>query len=464
MAIREGQELRRIPRRPQPGDQDYDEYSTVDMIGNWLTGGLWSVGRGLWDRYIAGTESDLGTAIGKRFDILGQHDETSVFKSDAENKAIADAMFEQDWGGAEGPYGTDYRNMLNTIMGTIEKHQDAVDEERERSRRDYEEFTKARRKLAKDEEGRITQDRGFWDRMRDTALENWQKERTGMLDFWGGVRDEQAELLRSIQGQQLGLVQELREAPSTVAEQARIEHDRMLQESVAMAGAMGGGVSSNYKALSDMSRMRRGEVMMKTAGLRSAEYADRINQQAGILAGAGGISGMITGLGETDVGLRSGLAQQDYNLRTGLGRENVNVGTALQGRRQSLLGSIIAGSTMGRAGSADYLSGLRALPAMAMNLQQQRMIPYQAKLANRELQERKLLEHQQRMVSFGATGAQIIGDVAFPGAGTAAKKAVDAGTGGKLTNQPISGTGSALQMLPAPSAGYTPFSRARSTA
>ena len=296
------------------------------------------------------------------FDWFGGHDETSAWKSDAENKAIADALFKRDTEGLRDKMPefkpldmSRYDEFARKQKDRLRKHEKRIEKEYAKREKDYEDYMENQRKTAEESKEHIDAERAYWKKMRDQVYSDWTSSRDSILDFWGGTRDYQSSLIRDIQNQQMGLARDLREAPSSVAEQARINADKAFSQSVAMAGAMGGGVSSNYGNLGDISNTMLGNVLSDTAGLRSAEYAQRINQQSGILNQAASLSPYAVNIAKTDADLRSGIAGQNYNILTGLGTNNVNVGSALQTRMQSLLADQLAGAKFGSDISENYL-------------------------------------------------------------------------------------------------------------
>ena len=155
------------------------------------------------------------------------------------------------------------------------------------------------------------------------------------------------------------MVTEIREAPSTIQEQARIEADKALQRAVATAGAYGGSVASNFGASANLYDTLEGDVLRETSALRAQEYADRLNQRASLLSDVGATSGALAELGlrgadlqrgvSSDIygmmsaeragktGLLSSLAQADFGASMAVGRGQVDVGSALYERALGLL-------------------------------------------------------------------------------------------------------------------------------
>ena len=243
------------------------------------------------------------------------------------------------------------------------------------------------------------QDRGYWERMRDDALAAYDR---GLMDY-RGMRDRsldqygrgmtrwedalgiERDFLTGIRDQQLSLARELRDAPSTVAEQARIEADRALQQNVAMAGAFGGGAVSNFGALANQARTAQGDVLARTSALRASEYANRLNQQANILGQAGGTSIDLANLGIRDLGAQTGYAgflsdtglrdltagQQYAGFLKGLGTTNFDIGTSLINREGGILGGLGDVLGFGQRGDLAFLDRESQIPGMYQNIGQQ---------------------------------------------------------------------------------------------
>ena len=347
------------------------------------------------------------------FDWFGAHDETSIWKSDRENQRIRDREARERMDRYTDDSG--YRGSERAFEDSIDDYREAVDELREEqrdrereSRRASERFEReARRQREKDEKYWVKQ-RGIAEKRLSQALSGWQTDRgrieaafydpkyaqvykdtqgilRGTLRDWQSRYDKDSLALTDIRDQQLALAREIREAPSTIAEQARIEADRALSENVAMAGAFGGSLASNYGALASGATTAQGDVLTKTSALRAQEYANRINQQASLLGQAGGTTtdlanlgitnvnvgkgiagdlyktagaergaetGLLSGLGTYEAGLMRSLAQDRANL--GLG--NVNVGTALTNRGNQIFQNLQSSLGFGLSGNIASLT------------------------------------------------------------------------------------------------------------
>ena len=71
------------------------------------------------------------------------------------------------------------------------------------------------------------------------------------------------------------LAAEIREAPSSVMEQAQQISEKQLVQNAAMAAAMGRGVSGGDQALRDQANTQSADLLNQTAGARSQEHLAR---------------------------------------------------------------------------------------------------------------------------------------------------------------------------------------------
>ena len=231
--------------------------------------------------------------------------------------------------------------------------------------------------------GQSEEDKAYWQNMRDDALKSmqkgvgaWEKARGESKDQyiaglrqWDDVLQEEGGFLRGLRDQQMGLAQELRDAPSTVEEQARINADKQLQQATAMAGALGGGLSTNLGALGAQADTQLGDVLRDTSALRAQEYQSRIGQQAGLLGQAGATSGALAGLGATNLGAQTGYADflkglgtTDFNVYntqgnflSNLGARNFDIGSGLINREGNIFTGL--GQTLGFGRAGDLAEG-----------------------------------------------------------------------------------------------------------
>ena len=260
----------------------------------------------------------------------------------------------------------------------------------------------------------------------DAALAGWRRDRgeaksayQQALAGWRDVFQDESAVLSDIRDQQLNLATELRDAPSTVEEQARIQADKALQQSVAMAGAFGGSLSTDFGALQTQAGRQAGDVLRDTSALRSAEYSQRLGQQADLLGEAGGTTldlanlgisnlnagtnyaGFLRDLGLSDLsagtqyagylgnlGLSSfGVGQDRAGFYSDLGARNFDVGTSILNRQGTALSTL--GSVLGR-----------------QNLLEQQA--YNRFITERDYRDRKEREERQRrdagMQTFIKTG------------------------------------------------------------
>ena len=270
-------------------------------------------------------------------------------------------------------------------------------------------FEDAYSKFAQEQRGYIGEGRGYWRQQRDKALSDWERDRdmalSALID-----RKEDISSLRDIRDQQLGLASELRDAPSTVAEQARIEADRALEQNVAMAGAFGGSLASNFARFSGQAMRRQGDVLRDTSALRAQEYANRINQRANLLGRAGATSAGLAELGRGEASLLSNLGLQNYNVRTGLGKGNIDVDTALMGREAGILGGLGSVLGFGRAEDRLALGDESSIFGMTSGLEDREYNRFFTERAYADIKEREADQRRSGLFKGIATvGGSILG-------------------------------------------------------
>ena len=382
------------------------------------------------------------------FDWFGAHDDESMFKSAAENRAIRESRARRSatpgFGYATGgrsrrpkrPQIDDYQKVSDRrVRRAISDYEDAIDNARDKHQKrlaDYQskwEDFKAKTDKITDE------DRRYWQRMRDKAEEGWHRDREnietrfrserakiegafydpryreeydrtrsllrGAIGAWGDDYAFSKDSLRAIQEQQLQLAEEVRKAPSTVEEQARIEADRALARDVSIAGAFGGGLGTNFGALASRGRTTAGDVIGQTSALRAQEYMDRLGIQSGLYDKAGGIAGdlanlgltnvnvlkgvggdlykmmatergaeseLLTGMADREISLMSDLATSTFKNVAELGLRNVDVGTAFAQRAKGVFDSYAPVAQHALTGDLGILSAASRVPGMEQNL------------------------------------------------------------------------------------------------
>ena len=313
------------------------------------------------------------------FDWLGFHDEESIFKSSADNKAIRALETEMDLE-RERERNQPARRAGRQRERAVRRYEREAGRFRDRESERQARLDDAYNRFVLEQRGYIDENRDFWTQMRDRSLSAFKESR----------RDVSS--LRDIRDQQIGLANELRDAPSTVEEQARMEADRALQSEVAMAGAFGGSLASNFASFSNKALNRRGDVLRDTGALRAQEFADRINQRSNILGRAGATSGALSELGRGDA-----------QFLSNLGAQNVGIGRSLMDREAGILGGLQGILGFGRAGD---LSGLDAEGNVAnlwggLGAQQQGFLESEY---NRLLSERSWDEAQQAKIDKRRSG------------------------------------------------------------
>ena len=159
------------------------------------------------------------------------------------------------------------------------------------------------------EQAQISQER------RDRALgeeEAWKQRAGDLRTRIGLTTTEEQEDLRAAREDLGALRAELREAPSTVAEQARQMQDQQLRQAVAVAQAGGRGVSDMglRSALSEQGA----DLISRTAAARSAEHLSRLGAERNIVGQQAGISQAIGLAGMRGIGAETGLSDQEFNV------------------------------------------------------------------------------------------------------------------------------------------------------
>ena len=351
--------------------------------------------------------------------------------------------------------------------GALKDFRSTTDKFASRERGRGKRLDKAYGQFADDYSRFIAQDRADWESYRDKAERAWRDPKweedyrksreisEGTLATWQSILDKEQPFLRGIRDQQLGLANELRDAPSTVEEQARIEADRALQAEVAMAGAFGGSLASNFASFSNQAMTRRGDVLRDTSALRAQEYANRINQRAGILGQAGGTSIDIANLGVSDANIRAKVAEDIYRRKTieqggeaqflaNLGLQSVNVGTTLQNRASGILGGLDGVLGYQRAGDRLSIGDEASLFAMTSGLEDREYDRFVNERAYKDMKDREADQRRSGLFkSIATVGGSIIGG-AFGGPPGAM---IGGGIGGGIGSLFGGGGGGALPFM-----------------
>ena len=237
-----------------------------------------------------------------------------------EQRASIDEFFR----GAEG--------FFDRAGGIFDRGFEAISDFRDRHRGRTRDYMAGLREYQNYVRNRSRADANYWTKMRDRAL---GAQEAG-LRSWDDVVQAQGGFLTDLRDSQMGLAQQLADAPSAVEEQARLNADRALEQSTAMAGVLGGGISTNLGALGSEADNILGNVLADTSALRAQEHAGRIGQQAGILGQAGATSGALAGLGLQNLGAQTNFG----NFLANLGTRNVDIGSNLINRETNLFSGL----------------------------------------------------------------------------------------------------------------------------
>ena len=185
------------------------------------------------------------------------------------------------------------------------------------------------------------------------AEKTWQEQAGSIRDLLGATTGEAQGGLREALGDLRDLRQELRQAPSSVAEQARQIQDTQARQAIALAQAQGRGISGGDIALRDQLSDRAGDLISRTGAARATEYLARLGVQQQMLGQEAGLVKGIGDLGFRDLGVRIGLMDQEFNvsnlvqnqLNKGFGEvmalENFGLGGAIK------LGGMDLGTALG---------------------------------------------------------------------------------------------------------------------
>ena len=294
------------------------------------------------------------------------------------------------FGGGDGVFGG----------GGDMSYRDRIADFEERMGERYDRYWDEYDNIADRVRGRSEADDAYWRKMRDTAWDTWQGDRQRVISMlndpayrkevkdrqeflreslrgWDETFTGQRDFLNTLRDDQRALADEVRDAPSTVEEQARLQADRNLKQSIAMAGAFGGSIATDFGAFRNRAETQAGNVLRDTSVLRAREYADRINQRASLMGQAGGTAIDLANLGISNINIQDrigskmydelvedrrqnlatalALGKTGYGIATGLGLSNVGVGSTLLGRESALFGHFGRGLSFETAGDRGIL-------------------------------------------------------------------------------------------------------------
>lgn len=371
----------------------------------------------------------------------------------------------------------------NRAGSAIDDYERAIDAAEKRQRRRAKDYKDEWEDLKSKVEQSSAEDKAYWVRKRDEAESNWkaavqdlkdrfesdkyQEEfkqakvlRSRALEDWESIYGEQRNAFEFIRDQQIGLAEEIRKAPSSVAEQARLDADEALSRDAALSGALGG--SLGYRPTVGLT----GDTLSKTSALRAQEYADRIGQRSTILTSALAPSRDLAQLGISNVNVLGkigdtgvaearalrgdeakfygDIAASDFAHSIELGRVNTAIGTELSNRDLRVFDRLGPVMEYARTGDQSILSKRAGIPGMWGNLGRSRdasQIARERLSMQQEAQDAQLAEEEDTGFSWskilgglGAIGGGIVGGI-FGGpagavAGGAAGGSLFGGIGG----------------------------------
>ena len=314
-----------------------------------------------WGKYNAGQKIHDTAEVWNPWDWGGQHEEESWWKSDEENTRIFREredrarepyedrrredverfderrpdpqseryQMERPDSGASREYLDQLKQWGDRYFQDLDRRRqetrdlwDPYDEKFQNMMRTREENMQSMKRgwdtTAQDAQKRWDRDRGQilgrWDFDRSRTEGDWLGTRKGILSRWDPrFRKEMGEL-ENVSEMQYELLDELKNAPSTVAEQARQAYDKQLQQAMTLSSMMGRGVSGGRQALENQMNVSNANLLQQTAAERSQEHINRLMGRSTILDKQAALSGQRSQLGLSDAGLRRQLGQDTFNV------------------------------------------------------------------------------------------------------------------------------------------------------
>ena len=157
-----------------------------------------------------------------------------------------------------------YDERMRTVLAERAKNRELMQGDFNRSKREILAGFDADRE-------RIT---GDWRQDRELAGLDWRKTRADIEGRWDESYIEEREELRRLRDFQYGLVNEIKNAPSTVEQQARMNYAKQMAMQASLAASLGRGVSGGDQALRNQMQSASGNILTQTAAARSAENID----------------------------------------------------------------------------------------------------------------------------------------------------------------------------------------------
>ena len=285
-------------------------------------------------------------------DWFGAHDEQSIFKSADVNRDIR-------WNtGTETARDRADRDARDRRDRQFDLRSERRESSRSRNRAVQEQMAEDRKSALKSADK-------WGDRAYDVGQENLAYTRAQVLEavkrgelteeraleqlnrnrgIWQRIYSEQEDKLTGLQGVQAQLRQEVREAPSSVMEQARQSYDRELGQSASLAAIGGRSASGADASLRNLAATRSADLLSRTAVARSDEHLKRLGMQSDLAGREAGLSQSILGIGKDYQGfdvaaasLQRGLGQDIQSARLQGASTAGNVGSNLV---NSILGAV----------------------------------------------------------------------------------------------------------------------------
>ena len=272
---------------------------------------------------------------------MGRHDDISSFNPDAKNNAIRRARLQQ------------------RIDHELAMRDPRIERFRRRRLKMYDElpgkFRDDTRKLSREWKSYVKDLRGMGsdarNRWRDWAERSASAMQSGIdrydqygtasaktydqgLSRWKSQYGDRMSGLNAIKRQQSRLMNELANAPSSVAEQAQQISDQMLQTSTALGAVTGGTAGGVGMSLANQSNNQFANLLRASSAQRMQERLGILGARQQLMGQQAGLEGQMAGLGTQDANVHSQFGQ----LYRGLGLDQYNMGAGQAGLLSNLGG------------------------------------------------------------------------------------------------------------------------------
>ena len=321
-------------------------------------------------------------------DWFGGHDETSIWKSEEENRKVLRSQ-KQDVPTPAQDSLKGFKDMFEDLYSSAQDRNDELRSEAERARSQRDDLAG-----------------GVWDR--------WEDSREGILGRWDKTSTEELNRMRGVAESHQGLINEVANAPSSVEQQAKQAYDAQLRESGALASVLGRGVSGGDQALRDRTQNQGANILRQTAVGRSNEYIQRAGLKSNLLGQQSALSGNILNF-----------AMGDANLRRGVAKDDLGIGMGVSGLRDKGLSDLFALRGQERADQSLYSNNMLNFGRLNMAGMESDFNRYNQ---NRMFEQAQLNKIDKQRSGLFEGGLTLAGDVAgsffgAPGAASAAKGA-----------------------------------------